>query len=44
MKTVQKRKTKIFQKNLKKGIDKAEEVWYNTKAVAEKGSEMVIEN
>ena len=32
-------KDKKFQKTLQKGIDKSEAMWYNTEAVAEKGSE-----
>ena len=39
VKTVQKVKKKKFQKTFEKGIDKAEALWYNTEAVAEKGSE-----
>ena len=36
---------KIFQKNMKKGIDKTPEVWYNTRAVAKAGArKLVIEN
>jgi hypothetical protein len=37
---------KIFQKSLEKGIDKAEEMWYNSQAVAQEGTakRMVIEN
>ena len=32
-------KPKKLEKKFKKGIDKAEAVWYNTKAVAKRGSE-----
>ena len=39
-----KKKDKKIQKTFEKGIDKAKALWYNTEAVAEKGSEMVIEN
>ena len=36
---------KIFLRNLKKGIDKGKEMWYNSQAVREKaGSGTVIEN
>ena len=35
---------KKFLKNFKKGIDKGKEMWYNSQAVRESGSEMVIEN
>ena len=43
---IEKSLEKIFQKSLKKGIDKAEEMWYNSQAVAQEGAakRMVIEN
>ena len=41
-----KKPRKKLEKSFKKGIDKAKELWYNTKAVAQNSaaSEMVIEN
>ena len=43
---IQKSLEKIFQKKFEKGIDKVEEMWYNSQAVAQEGAAklMVIEN
>jgi len=39
-----KKKFEIFQKTFKKPLDKRTGVWYNTEAVRESGSELIIEN